>query len=403
MNLAESLMTAISSLSSNKLRSFLTILGVIIGVAAVVAMVSVGEGARTRVTSQIGSLGSNLVTVTPGRIRALPGMAFGARGAFNILTYSHFTELKQAGLPGVAAILAEASTRKVIRYGKNSTTTMVVGTTPEYCDARNFHVESGRFFTQYDLDQMTCVAVLGRTAAEDLFGIADAALGATIRIGNVNFRVIGVMESKTMGGRDLGDQIFVPITTAQMRLTGNRYLQSITVQATSAENTGPVYNRLYEFFLRKLKDPEKFTVTNQQDILNTIEGVTGTLTLLLGAITGISLLVGGIGIMNIMLVSVAERTREIGLRKAIGAKPRDILIQFIIESSTLSGAGGVVGILSGIGLARLIARFSNWSTTISLASIAIALCVSIGVGLFFGIYPAQRASRLSPIVALRYE
>ncbi|HHV61267.1 MAG TPA: FtsX-like permease family protein [Firmicutes bacterium] len=403
MNLAESLMTAISSLSSNKLRSFLTMLGVIIGVAAVVAMVSVGEGARTRVTSQIGSLGSNLVTVTPGRMRALPGMAFGHRGEFNILTYSHFIELKQAGLPGAAAILAEASTRKVIRYGKNSTTTTVVGTTPEYCDARNFHVEFGRFFTQYDLDQMTCVAVLGRTAAEDLFGTADSALGTTIRIGNVNFRVIGVMESKTMGGRDLGDQVFVPITTAQMRLTGNRYLQSITVQATSAENTGPVYNRLYGFFLRKLKDPEKFTVTNQQDILNTIEGVTGTLTLLLGAITGISLLVGGIGIMNIMLVSVAERTREIGLRKAIGAKPRDILIQFMIESSTLSGVGGVVGVLSGIGLARLIARFSNWSTTISFASIAIALCVSIGVGLFFGIYPAQRASRLSPIVALRYE
>ena len=403
MNLMESLMTAISSLSSNKARSFLTMLGVIIGVAAVVAMVSVGEGARMQVTSQIGDLGANLVTVTPGRIRALPGMAFGARGGFNILTYSHFTELKQAGLPGVVAILAETSTRKVVRYGKNSTTTTVIGTTPEYCDARNFHVEPGRFFTQYDLDQMTCVAVLGRTAAEDLFGIAEAALGKIIRVGNVNFRVVGVMEDKTMWGGDLGDQVFVPLTTAQMRLTGNRYLQGITVQATSPENTRLLYNRLYGFFLRKLKDPEKFTITNQQDILDTIEGVTGTLTLLLGAITGISLLVGGIGIMNIMLVSVAERTREIGLRTAVGAKPRDILAQFIIESSTLSGVGGIAGIILGIGLARLIARFSNWPTTISFTSIGIALCVSIGVGLFFGIYPAQRASRLSPIVALRYE
>lgn len=403
MNLAESFMTAISSLNSNKLRSFLTMLGVIIGVASVVAMVSVGEGARTQVTSQIGNLGSNLVTVTPGRMRALPGMAFGARGGFNILTYSHFLELKQGTLFGATAILAESSTRKVIRYGKNSTTTMVIGTTPEYCDAHNFHVQLGRFFSQYDLDQVTSVAVLGSTAAEDLFGAFGAALNNIIRIGNVNFRVIGVMESKTMGGRDLGDQVFVPITTAQTRLIGNRYLQSITVQASSNRNTNIVYDQLYRFFLRKLKDPEKFTITNQQDILNTIESVTGTFTLLLGAITGISLLVGGIGIMNIMLVSVAERTREIGLRKAVGARPRDILIQFMIESSTLSGVGGIVGILAGAGLARLIARFSSWTTTISLSSIAIALGVSIGVGLFFGIYPARRASHLSPITALRYE
>ena len=403
MNLAESFMTAISSLNSNKLRSFLTMLGVIIGVASVVAMVSVGEGARTQVTSQIGNLGSNLVTVTPGRMRALPGMAFGARGGFNILTYSHFLELKQGTLFGATAILAESSTRKVIRYGKNSTTTMVIGTTPEYCDAHNFHVQLGRFFSQYDLDQVTSVAVLGSTAAEDLFGAVGAALNNIIRIGNVNFRVIGVMESKTMGGRDLGDQVFVPITTAQTRLIGNRYLQSITVQASSNRNTNIVYDQLYRFFLRKLKDPEKFTITNQQDILNTIENVTGTFTLLLGAITGISLLVGGIGIMNIMLVSVAERTREIGLRKAVGARPRDILIQFMIESSTLSGVGGIVGILAGAGLARLIARFSSWTTTISLSSIAIALGVSIGVGLFFGIYPARRASHLSPITALRYE
>lgn len=378
-------------------------LGVIIGVASVVAMVSVGEGARTQVTSQIGNLGSNLVTVTPGRMRALPGMAFGARGGFNILTYSHFLELKQGTLFGATAILAESSTRKVIRYGKNSTTTMVIGTTPEYCDAHNFHVQLGRFFSQYDLDQVTSVAVLGSTAAEDLFGAVGAALNNIIRIGNVNFRVIGVMESKTMGGRDLGDQVFVPITTAQTRLIGNRYLQSITVQASSNRNTNIVYDQLYRFFLRKLKDPEKFTITNQQDILNTIESVTGTFTLLLGAITGISLLVGGIGIMNIMLVSVAERTREIGLRKAVGARPRDILIQFMIESSTLSGVGGIVGILAGAGLARLIARFSSWTTTVSLSSIAIALGVSIGVGLFFGIYPARRASHLSPITALRYE
>lgn len=403
MNLSESLITAISSLNANKLRSFLTMLGVIIGVAAVVAMVSVGEGARTEVTSQIGSLGSNLVTVTPGRMQALPGMAFGARGGFNILTYSHFCELKEENLSGVVALLAEASTRKVIRYGKNSTTTTVVGTTPEYCDVRNFHTGLGRFFDQYELDRMMSVAVLGHTAAEDLFERPETALNEVIRIGNVNFRVIGVMEDKTTGGRDLGDQVFVPLTTAQLRLIGNRYLQSITAQAASAEDTDLVYNQLYGFFLRELKDPERFTITNQQDILNTIENVTGTFTLLLGAITGISLLVGGIGIMNIMLVSVTERTREIGLRKAIGAKPRDILAQFMIESSTLSGLGGIVGMFSGIGLSKLIAHFSSWSTAISLTSIGIALGVSIGVGLFFGIYPAHRASRLSPIVALRYE
>lgn len=403
MNLWEAVRTALNSLSANKFRSFLTMLGVIIGVGSVVAMTSIGEGASSQVTAQISTLGSNLLTVSPGRTRGLPGMAFGSRGAANLLTYRHYTLLQAAGLPGITATLAEASSRAVLRFGKANTTTTVVGTTPSYPSMRDFPVALGRFFSNYDLERMTRVVVLGNTVAQDLFGDARPALGQVIRVGNVDFTVIGVMEPKALGGRDLGDQVFVPLTTAEKRLTGSQYVQSITVQATSPAMTSLVADELNRFFLLQLKDPEKFTVTNQQDILDTIQGVTGTLTLLLAGITGISLLVGGIGIMNIMLVSVTERTREIGIRKAVGARRRDVLIQFMVESATLSLLGGLVGLAGGAVASRIIARFSGWATVLSVQAVVAALVVSIGVGLFFGIYPAQRASRLDPIEALRYE
>ncbi|NPV53085.1 MAG: FtsX-like permease family protein [Firmicutes bacterium] len=404
MSFLESLRTAVSCLAANKLRSFLTMLGIIIGVGSVVAMVSIGEGARHRVTSSIGSLGSNLVTVMPGRVRALPGMAFGARGSPDILTYSHYLELKEERLPGVASITAQSSVRKVARHGKNNATTTVVGTTPEYCEINNFKVERGRFISDYDLNNMTRVVVLGRTVAADLFGSAEnVSLGATIRLGDVNFTIVGLMEEKRQGWRDLGDQVFVPLTTAQKRLSGSRYIQSIGVQALTPQDTGLVAAGLERFFMRRLGDPEKFSITNQQDVLQTVENATNTLTLLLAGITGISLLVGGIGVMNIMLVSVAERTREIGIRKAIGAKPLDILGQFVIEASMLSSLGGIVGIILGIAGSRGISHLGGWSTVVSIRSVAIALAVSVGVGLFFGIYPAQRAGRLNPIEALRYE
>jgi len=219
----------------------------------------------------------------------------------------------------------------------------------------------------------------------------------------VSFEVIGVMEKKSMGPQDLGNQIFVPLTTLQKRLTGSRYIQSITIQADSSEDINTISQSVEKFFLRKLGDIDRFNIMNQQDILDTINQVTGTITLFLGAITGISLLVGGIGIMNIMLVSVTERTREIGLRKAIGARPNDILFQFMVESSVLSCLGGVLGIIFGAIGARLIGNFTQWVTKVSLSSIVISFGVSLAVGLFFGILPARRASKLDPITALRYE
>jgi putative ABC transport system permease protein len=247
------------------------------------------------------------------------------------------------------------------------------------------------------------VAILGHTVAQDLFGDPFLAVGASIRVGRRIFTVVGVLEPKTMGGQDLGNQVFIPLTTFRQYLTGGRYLRNIIVQVDEKEHIPLVSQWLSDFFRRKIGDPEQFSILNQQDLLETVESVTGTVTLFLAVIAGISLLVGGIGIMNIMLVSVAERTREIGLRKAIGAKPRDILLQFLLESSLLSLVGGVVGLVLGILAGRTMASFSQFPFVLSPQVMALALSVSLAVGLFFGIYPARRASRLDPITALRYE
>jgi putative ABC transport system permease protein len=252
---------------------------------------------------------------------------------------------------------------------------------------------------------MTRVVVLGQTVAEDLFGNDDSSnIGKKVKIGNVSFTVIGIMEKKTSMGMDRGDQVFIPITTAQKRITGSKYLQTITVETYTIEDMDSVSDYLEAYFLRKFNnDPDKFDIMNSQDILDTVTNVTGSITLFLVIISGISLLVGGIGIMNIMLVSVTERTREIGLRKAIGAKTTDILSQFMIEASVLSLTGGLIGIILGILSSFIVSKVSSWSTTISWASIIYALGISVAVGLFFGIYPARRASQLNPITALRFE
>jgi putative ABC transport system permease protein len=246
---------------------------------------------------------------------------------------------------------------------------------------------------------------LGQTVAEDLFGNDDSSnIGKKVKIGNVSFTVIGIMEKKTSMGMDRGDQVFIPITTAQKRITGSKYLQTITVETYTIEDMDSVSDYLEAYFLRKFNnDPDKFDIMNSQDILDTVTNVTGSITLFLVIISGISLLVGGIGIMNIMLVSVTERTREIGLRKAIGAKTTDILSQFMIEASVLSLTGGLIGIILGILSSFIVSKVSSWSTTISWASIIYALGISVAVGLFFGIYPARRASQLNPITALRFE
>ncbi|NLJ37716.1 MAG: FtsX-like permease family protein [Candidatus Atribacteria bacterium] len=403
MNVYESLRTSISSLVSNKLRSFLTMLGIIIGVAAVVSMISLGTGVRTSIVDQIGSLGSNLLTVVGGAIRQRPGMPIMMRGMSNILKIEHFRDLEAMSIPGIQSIIAESSLRQTVVFGRNNTSVSIIGTTANYPIVRNFNPTMGRFFSDYEYMNLNNYAVIGDTVAIDLFGDINKAIGNRIRIGRVNFEVIGVMEKKSMGSQDLGNQIFIPLTTLQKRLTGSRYLQSITIQADSAENMNSISQSVEQFFLRKLGDIDRFTIMNQQDILDTINQVTGTITLFLGAITGISLLVGGIGIMNIMLVSVTERTREIGLRKAIGARPSDILFQFMVESSVLSCLGGILGIIFGAIGAKLIGNFTQWTTKVSFSSIVISFGVSLAVGLFFGILPARRASKLDPITALRYE
>ncbi len=403
MNIYESLRTSISSLISNKLRSFLTMLGIIIGVAAVVSMISLGTGVRASIVDQIGSLGSNLLTVVGGSMRQRPGAPIMMRGMSNILKIEHFQDLQAASIPGIQSIIAESSQRRTVIYGRNSTSVSIVGTTANYPEVRNFYPSLGRFFSEYDYLNSNNYAVIGDTVAIDLFGDINKAVGNKIRIGRVSFEVIGVMEKKTMGPQDLGNQVFVPLTTHQKRLTGSRYIQSITIQANSAEEMNTISQSLERFFLRKLGNIDRFSIMNQQDILDTINQVTGTMTLFLGAITGISLLVGGIGIMNIMLVSVTERTREIGLRKAIGARQSDILFQFIVESSVLSCVGGILGIIFGAVSAQLIGKYTQWVTKTSLGSIIISFGVSLAVGLFFGIVPARRASKLDPITALRYE
>ncbi|MCX7730237.1 MAG: ABC transporter permease [Candidatus Caldatribacterium sp.] len=403
MNLAESFRTALFNLLANKLRSFLTMLGVIIGVASVVAMVGLGQGMRAQILAQLTSLGSNILTVIPGRVRQGPGSFFMARGGGDILKYEYFRELREAAFPGIRTVTTETMANFVVTAGRESVVVNVVGTTPEFLEVRNFSLLQGRSFNGYDCSYSRRVAVLGHTVAQDLFGNPAASLGQSIRIGRNIFTVVGVLEPKTAGGQDLGNHIFVPLATHQRYLTGNRYLQNIIVQVDAKENIPLVSAWLSDFFTRKIGNPEEFSILNQQDILETVESVTGSITLFLAIIAGISLLVGGIGIMNIMLVSVAERTREIGLRKAIGARPRDILLQFLLESSLLSLVGGGVGVLLGVLAGRSMASFSQFSFVVSPQVVALALSVSLVVGLFFGIYPARRASRLDPIAALRYE
>ncbi|NSW76427.1 MAG: ABC transporter permease [Candidatus Atribacteria bacterium] len=403
MNVSESFRTAIFNLMANKLRSFLTMLGIIIGIAAVVTMTGLGQGMRSQVVGEISSLGSNLLTVIPGRARQTPWGAFRARGSFNVLKYRYLEELQNMRLPGVRAITAELSTMKTVTYSRESTTVTIVGTTPEYLIIRNFAVQYGRSFGEYDLRYTRKVAVLGATVAKDLFQDPALAVGKTIRIGSTNFTVIGVLESKTSMGQDLGSQVFVPLSTHRQYLSGSSYLRNIVIQTVTQEDLTPVAQIVEDFFTRKIGDREQFDVLNQADILQTINTVTGSITLFLAAITGISLLVGGIGVMNIMLVSVVERTREIGLRKAIGAKPRDILFQFVIEAALLTLSGGVVGVVLGIIMGKIGARFSGWTFALSPGAVSLALAISLMVGLFFGIYPARRASKLDPIAALRYE
>ncbi len=396
------------ALSANKARSGLTILGIVIGISSVIAMVSIGQGAQGSIQSSIQSIGSNLIIVTPGAQRAGGGFQISAgRGSARTLTQADADAIAEE-VVGVKAAAPEISGRyQVTSRGKN-TNTQVIGSTSAYPDVRNVQVEEGSFVTNQNIRSISKVAVLGPTTRDDLFGEGASAVGATIRIRGIEFKVIGVTKSK--GGTGFGssdDLIYIPLSTAQRFLAGNEYLTSIYVQAESADAMSQVQQEITDLLLFRhhISDPQlaDFSTLNQADIVATASSVTQTFTILLAAVAGISLLVGGIGIMNMMLTSVTERTKEIGLRKAIGAKRRDINMQFLAEAVALTFVGGLIGVGLGWGISFIVTSLGIIQTSISISSVLLAFGVSAAIGIIFGYYPARRASRLNPIEALRYE
>ncbi len=405
MNLIESMRIALRSLAANKMRAGLTMLGIIIGVGAVIALVAAGAGAQAQVLERFQSLGSNLLVVSPGRI-FFRGISMGPATAQS-LTNEDVEAIKRLAT-SVAAVAPEYSTRAQVVYGSKNTQTTVTGVTPEYLTVRNWRVAQGRFIDELDVTSQAKVAVLGATVVEDLFRemLIDP-LGKTIKINRQNYKIVGILASK---GSGMDDQLFIPLSTAQIKFggAGNRTLTSINVQAVSANKMDLAQAELTAI-LRASHDltasqANDFIVQNQAQIVEMVQETSQTFTVLLASIAAISLVVGGIGIMNIMLVSVTERTREIGIRKAVGAKQRDILSQFLVEAVLLSLTGGLIGVLVGYGAAQVVTPLLGGTRAlVTIGSVVMALSVSIGVGLFFGIYPASRAAALNPIEALRYE
>lgn len=396
MNIVECFKVAWAGIFSNKLRSFLTMLGVIIGVGAVIAMVSLGEGASQQVSSRIADLGSDLLMIQPGRSGG------GARGTAVTIKSEHAQAIMEES-SAVNMVAPEISRLASVRYESLGLDFSVIGTTPEFLDVRNNEISSGRFIFSEDMESVSRVAVLGAETARELFGTINP-VGQSIRIEQRSFDVIGVLVEKGEGVMATPDaNIYIPLSTAQRRLYGTDYLSIINVQAVSTDLVSQAAEEIETILLRMLRDPDAFFIRNMQDMIAAQEETTRTFTMLLAGIASVSLLVGGIGIMNIMLVSVTERTREIGLRKAIGATKKDILLQFVIEAVVLSCFGGFMGVAAGIGGSRLLSRFMNWATIISVPSIIIGFAFALIIGLFFGIWPAGRAASLNPIEALRFE
>ena len=406
MNFLESIRVSLRALRANKLRSSLTMLGIIIGVAAVIAMVGIGNGATASITSQIQGMGSNLLTISPGQSNS--GGVNGGAGSSNSITMDDAEKIKALG-PAVKAVAPTSSTNAQVVLGAGNTSTSINGTTEDYEVIKNVTLARGRYITKADVDSSARVAVLGPTVVENLLGDANATIiGKIIKINNVPFQVIGVTTATgSTGFQSSDDMITAPITTVQARLIGRKTVRSILVSASSEDLMQTAQDEITAALRKSHKILEgkenNFRVQNQADMLATMQNVTKTLTMLLGGIAGISLLVGGIGIMNIMLVSVTERTREIGIRKAIGAKGMDILLQFLIEAVVLSILGGGIGIALGYGGSSLAGKALSMETSISMTSVLMAFGFSAAIGIIFGVFPARKAAAMDPIDALRYE
>ena len=391
-----------SSLSSNKARSGLTMLGIIIGIASVIAMVSIGNGAKASIQSSIEGLGSNLLVILPGVVQPGRGIVSSGRGTAQTLENEDIDIIK--ALDGVAAVSPEVSRRFQVVATGNNTNTTITGATPDYMNVHNIALANGNFISEANERSIGRQAVLGATVAIDLFGNEDP-LGKTIRINKVNFNVIGVLTAK--GGAGFSgpdDMVFVPLSTMQKILSGVDYLSTLAVSVTDKNQMAEVKDLATNALLDKHRVAEAdFSIISQEDILGTLTTVIDTFTLFLAAIASISLLVGGIGIMNMMLTTVSERTREIGVRKSIGATEFDINMQFLLESLLLTLIGGLLGLGIGIAIAKIISGLGLVTTVITPSSVMLAVGVSSFIGVIFGYYPAQKASRLDPIEALRHE
>ncbi|MFA6404740.1 MAG: ABC transporter permease [Candidatus Paceibacterota bacterium] len=398
----------ISALTANKVRTSLTMLGIVIGISSVITMVSIGQGAQSSIAQSIEAIGSNLILINPGAQRASGYQVSAGRGSSHTLTPADATAIEE-NVSNIQAVSPEISGRYQITAKGTNTNTQIVGATPSYATVHNIQIDEGVFISDQDIRNRTKVAVLGPTTRDDLFGIDAEAMGQVIRIKGIQFKIIGITKSKGGGGfGNQDDMVYTPLPSSQMFLLGDSsYLTSIAISAIDSSTMTNVQNDVTTLLLERhrIGDPTQadFNIMNQADIVSAASSVTGTFTILLGAVAGISLLVGGIGIMNMMLTTVTERTKEIGLRKAIGAKRRDINIQFLSEAVALTIFGGMIGIILGWTAAYIITKLGVLQTSVSLSSILLSFGVSAAIGIIFGYYPARRASKLNPIEALRYE
>jgi putative ABC transport system permease protein len=407
MNLLAILKVAVRALGRNKMRTALTMLGIVIGVGAVIVLVSIGQGAQTMVLNQISNMGSNMMYVMPGNM-SFGGASQGLGAASTLTDEDVMAMIKE--IPTIAAASPSVNASGQLVFGNQNWFTRMQGTNDKFPEIRSWNVEQGEFFTEADVRAASRVIVLGKTVADKLFAGIDP-IGESIRVHNLPFRVVGVLAAKgqSMVGQDQDDTAVLPYTTVQRKLVGQQIasINSAMVSAVSQQTTSMTQRQITDLLRQRHKiaqgDPDDFTVRNMTDAAQTFETLTTIMTLLLGSIAAISLIVGGIGIMNIMLVSVTERTREIGIRMAVGARPNYVRMQFLMESVALSLIGGLIGVLIGGALAAIVSKVLGWPTLVSGLSVLVSFAFATGIGVFFGYYPAHKAAALDPIEALRYE